>query len=271
MRKTLWSMLFVLGLVVSAGYVWAEDEAKKPDAVPPKVEGKAEEPKKEEAKKDEPKKEEPKKEEPKKDEKKKESVEQRMERRKKALEEAVMKEDWDKVLAGLDEIIDDKEINADDQLQAMRDKFIVLAEEKLDGAKACPVAKKLSELGKDDADLLNELSWTILDTEGLKNRDLDLALAIAQRSNEVSQGQSGEILDTLARAHYEKGDLDKAIEFQTKAVEKIKDDAEVTDDVKDEVKAMLEKYKTKQAEKKSEKKEEKKEEQKKEEKKAEGK
>jgi hypothetical protein len=271
MRKTFWSLLFVLGVIAFAAPARSDDDAKKPDAAPPKVEEKAGEPKKEEPKKEEAKKDETKKkDDAKKDEKPKESVEKRMSRRRKAIEQAVLKEDWDKVLAGLDEIIDDKEINADDHVLALYEKFTVLAEEKLDGAKACPVAKQLAELGKDDPEILNELSWTILDTEGLKNRDLDVALAIAERANEVSHGQSGEILDTVARAYFEKGDLDKAVDLQTKAVEKITDDNDVTDDVKDEVKATLEKYKAEKAEKKSEKKEEKKEE-KKDEKKEEGK
>jgi hypothetical protein len=241
MRLTYCSIMFVMGILATIVQIRAEEDGKKPDAAQPKVESKTEEQKKEADKQAE---------------KKKEVVEQRMERRRKVIEQAVLKEDWDKVLAGLDEIIDDKEINADDQLQAMRDKFTVLAEEKLDGKKACPLAKKLGELGKDDPDLLNELSWTILDTEGLKNRDLDLALALAQRATELTQGQSGEILDTLARAHYEKGDVDKAVELQTKAVEKLNGDNEITDDVKGEVQAALEKYKAKQEEKKNEKKKE---------------
>jgi tetratricopeptide (TPR) repeat protein len=243
---------FVLGVVACGGSIRADD-AKKPDAAPPKVEEKAGEPKKEEAKKDE-----PKKDEVKKDVKPKESVEKRMARRKRAIDEAVLKEDWDAVLAGLDEIIDDKEINADDHLIALYNKFTVLAEEKLDGAKACPVAKELAELLKDDPEDVNDIAWTILVTEGLKNRDLDVALALAKKANDMAHGQDGAILDTLARAHFEKGDLDKAVDLQTKAIEKIGDNYEVTDEVKEEMKGTLEKYKAKQTEKKSEKKEEKK-------------
>jgi tetratricopeptide (TPR) repeat protein len=239
MHKSFWLILFILGIFSPCGLLQAE-----------------------EPKKDEPKQEESKKDETKKPEKKTESVEKRMERRKKMVDEGVLKEDWDQVLAGLDEIIDDKEINADDQTVAMFKKFEVLACEKLDGAKACPVAKKLSEMTKDDAELLNDLAWTILDTPGLKNRDLDLALDIAKKATESTQGQSAEILDTLARAYFEKDDLDKAVEWQTKAVEKMKSDVELTDDIKEEVKAILEKYKTKQAEKKKEKKEDSKEEKK---------
>jgi tetratricopeptide (TPR) repeat protein len=236
MKKTHWLILLAIGILASLG------------------QSRADEPKKEEAPKKETKQTETKQTETKQAEKKKESPEQRMERRKKAIEKAVANEDWDQVLAGLDEIIDDKEINADDQLHAMLDKFTVLAEEKLDGAKACPLAKKLAERGKNDPDLLNDLSWTILDTEGLKNPDLDLALELAQKAVELTHEQSGEILDTLARAHYAKGDLDKAVELQTKAVDKLIADNAAPDDVKEEVQAALEKYKTKQAEAKSEKK-----------------
>lgn len=255
MRKLFWSAFILVGVAwpVRVG----ADDTKKPDAAPPKVEEKAGEPKKEE-----PKKEDTKKDEAKKDVKPKESVEKRMARRKRAIDEAVLKEDWDAVLVGLDEIIDDKEINADDHLLALYNKFIVLAEEKLDGAKACPVAKELADLLKDDPEDVNDIAWTILDTEGLKNRDLDVALALAEKANDMAHGQDGAILDTLARAHFEKGDLDKAVDLQTKAVEKIGDDNEVTDDIKEQMKATLEKYKAKQAEKKSDKKEEKKEEKK---------
>ena len=114
MYKTLWSMLFVLGIIASAAQVRAEDEAKKPDAAPPKAEGKAEEPKKE----------------PKEATPKKETVEKRMERRKAAIEKAVDQDDWDKVLAVLDEIIDDKEITEDDVLGPLFDKFQVLYRQK---------------------------------------------------------------------------------------------------------------------------------------------
>lgn len=242
MYKPFGTLLFISVLMVFASSVWSEDQAKKPEAAPPKVE----EPKKDDVNKDD----------VKQPEKKKESVEKRLARCQKRVDEGVLKEDWDKVLAALDEIIDDKEINADDQMMAMIKKFLVLAEEKFDGAKACPLAKKLSELGKDDPEVLNELAWTILDTEGLKNRDLDLALEIAKKAVEAAHGQSAEILDTLARAYFEKCDLDKAVEWQTKAVEKSKTDNELTDEVKEEINATLEKYKAKQAEKKSEKKEE---------------
>jgi hypothetical protein len=235
-RKTFWWALFVMG-IIAAAEVRSDEENKKPDAPPPQAERKAAEPAQDKAKKEEAKKED------------RRAVERRTQRRRTAVEEAVLKEDWDKVLAGLDEIIADKEIDENERLSAMYDKFTVLTEEKLDGAKACPLAKKISELAKDDANMLNDISWTILDTEGLKHRDLDLALTIARRANDLTRGQSGEILDTLARAHFEKGNLRRAVELQTQAVAKLKKDADADDDVKEEVQATLDKYKAKLAEK----------------------
>jgi len=181
----------------------------------------------------------------------KESAAERQQRRKEAFETAVAGQDFDKALAVLDEIVGDKEVSDEDKAEAYHFQFRIFIKEKEDGAKACVAAKKLSELKKDDAKLLNELAWFILDTENLKNRDLDVALAIAIKAAEASKYESSMILDTLARAYYEKKDLDKAIEFQTKAVEKGEKDEEATDDIKDQMKAALKKYKAEKAKAKS--------------------
>jgi len=181
----------------------------------------------------------------------KETVEQRQQRRKELFELAIAAQDFDKALTVLDEMIDDKEVGDEEKLMAGYAKFVILVREKKDGAKACAVAKKLAEVKKDDAEVLNELAWTILDTPDLKNRDLDVALEIAKQAAEVSKYENGAILDTLARAYYEKGDLDKAIEYQTKAVEKSQNDEELPDDIKEQVKATLEKYQAEKAKQKS--------------------
>jgi tetratricopeptide (TPR) repeat protein len=180
---------------------------------------------------------------------KKTTAAERQEQRKKAFEAAVSSKDFDKALAILEEVLGDKEVSDKDRFEADCGRFIIWATEKKDGAKACPLAKKLSEQKKDDAALLNELAWTILDTPDLKNRDLDVAMAIAQRAAEVSKYDDPAILDTLARAHFEKGNLTKAIEFQTKAVEKSEKNPKIRDDIKAQIKETLEKYQDKKAEK----------------------
>ena len=76
-----------------------------------------------------------------------------------------------------------------------------------------------------------------------------MALALAKQAAELSKEEDGAILDTLARAYFEKGNLDKAIENQAKAVEKSENNQELPDDMKAQVKETLEKYKAKKSEK----------------------
>lgn len=90
---------------------------------------------------------------------------------------------------------------------------------------------------KNDAESLNEIAWTILDAEGIENRNIDLAMKIAQHAVDLENGENGMIIDTLARAYWEKGDKAKAIELQRKAVEKANNEA-----MKKELQATLAKY-----------------------------
>lgn len=74
---------------------------------------------------------------------------------------------------------------------------------------------------KDNPNVLNLMAWSMVDPEvPVDKPDLNLALEVAQRANELAKGESGEILDTLARVHFMRGEVDKAIALQTKAVEK---------------------------------------------------
>jgi tetratricopeptide (TPR) repeat protein len=179
----------------------------------------------------------------------KSGLEARQEERGKALVTAITGKDFDKALSILDEMIADKDVTDNDRLACRYAQFHIWAEMKKDGAKAAELAKALVKAKKDNAELLNELAWTILDTADLKNRDLDLALEIAKQAAEVSKNENGAILDTLARAYFEKGDLDKAIEYQSKAVEKCQNDSSLPDEIKTQVKETLDKYQNKKADK----------------------
>ena len=81
----------------------------------------------------------------------------------------------------------------------------------------------LFKVAADEAQLLNEIAWTILTEEEVKSRDLDLALKVAKKANEVSGGEDPAILDTYARALFDNGKVDEAIEVQKKALELAKD------------------------------------------------
>ena len=105
-------------------------------------------------------------------------------------------------------------------------------------AKAHAAAATITERCWDDPSMLNMVAWEIVDNESNENPDLDLALKAARRANELTEGNDPAVLDTVARVYYEKGDLDKAIEYQTKAVKLAGDDP-----MGEEIKATLEKYK----------------------------
>lgn len=80
------------------------------------------------------------------------------------------------------------------------------------------LGEKILAGGMQDAMLMNQLAWEILTMPDLKKRDLDLAMRSAQAAYDACQGKDPSILDTYARALRDTGDLDKAIEYQKKAV-----------------------------------------------------
>ncbi|MCB9845642.1 MAG: redoxin family protein [Phycisphaeraceae bacterium] len=77
----------------------------------------------------------------------------------------------------------------------------------------------------DNASGLNSVSWAIATAEGVQ-RDLNLALRAAERAVTLSEGEDSNILDTLARVYFERGDVDTAIEWQRKAVANSTTDAQ---------------------------------------------
>lgn len=150
------------------------------------------------------------------------------------LGEAMEGQKWDDALKLVDQM--QKELPEEAALGLSFVKFQVFVMKK-DEAGAYKLAGEMGEKAKDQAEVLNELAWAIATSEGLKNRDLGLAEKLASRANEVEKGENAAILDTYARVLFMKGEKDKAIELQTKAVEK------ADDDMKDNAKATLESYK----------------------------
>ena len=138
-----------------------------------------------------------------------------------ALEEKSMKalqsNDYDNALKSLDELL---KLDPTGAVRHNMDRIRVLLTGKKDFDAGYKAASELSDgaLKNDDAGL-NELAWFILDEEGIEKRDFDLALKIAERANTISGGKDPAILDTLARAHFEKGNLTKAVELERLALE----------------------------------------------------
>jgi hypothetical protein len=93
---------------------------------------------------------------------------------------------------------------------------------------------------KDAADL-NQLAWILVDPEStFEDRSLDLAMKAAVAAVEASKSKDPAILDTLARAHSWRGEWQKAIAVQRKAVETARE-AEL-EDMAEELEWTLEEY-----------------------------
>jgi tetratricopeptide (TPR) repeat protein len=65
--------------------------------------------------------------------------------------------------------------------------------------------------------VLNGVAWETATADNAT--DLELALKAAKRASEIREDKDAAILDTLARCHYELGQLDEAIKVQQKAVD----------------------------------------------------
>jgi tetratricopeptide (TPR) repeat protein len=106
---------------------------------------------------------------------------------------------------------------------------------------AYKVADELAEASQFNPMQLNELAWYIVDEEWITDRDLDRAFKISQRSNELSGNRVAACLDTLARVYFEQGNIESALELQTKAVNIARNSPR--GEPMDELLAALERYK----------------------------
>jgi len=141
--------------------------------------------------------------------------EQRMEKLWSNFGSAMNKKEWDKAEAGLTEL--EKALPKDEQDSLVMPRFNLLTGKK-DFKAAYRLAAQWSDAHKDDTHYQNELAWAIVSREDLAERDLDLAERIAQRASDAAKSKDGNILDTLARAQFMKGDKDKAIATQEMAL-----------------------------------------------------
>lgn len=96
---------------------------------------------------------------------------------------------------------------------------------------------------KDNPLDLNAIAWTILDDPGVTRRDLDLAMDMAKRAVEITESKDGAILDTYARAYWEKGDKARAVELQQQAYDLVRNDPNAPAELVRQLKDTLDKFK----------------------------
>ena len=124
---------------------------------------------------------------------------------------------------------------------------VLLSKELFD--EAAKALTSLTNSKEPDAMLLNQISWQIYEAaardDEFSETVITAATAAAAKAVEIDP-ENGMILDTLAHLVYRQGDLEKAIEIQTKAVENIGEAAEAASE---DMKAFLKQLKKEAAKK----------------------
>jgi len=129
------------------------------------------------------------------------------------LDSAVAKHDLAGVLTAIDEII-----KLDPQSYQNYIAKVSVLRLKGDLAGILATRRKAAEALAGSATGLNELAWDLVTEEKLELRDPGLALKCAEESVRLSKRKDAAALDTLARAWYELGMVEKAVELQKESL-----------------------------------------------------
>ena len=127
---------------------------------------------------------------------------------------AMESDNWDMWITAIDTFTEEYGSNA----QMNSAKFDALLNGKKDKEAAYAWARTMLEPSWDNAQILNSTAWNVLDETPAELQDLDFAMEVAMRAAELTNNEDAAILDTLARAYWELGDWNTAIDWQAKAV-----------------------------------------------------
>jgi len=127
---------------------------------------------------------------------------------------AVDNDEWDGWITAIDTYTEEYGNNA--RMNSM--KFDALLTGKKDKEAAYAWAQIMLASSWDNPNTLNAFARNILDETPAELQDLDYALEVATRASELTNNEDATILDTLARAYWELGDWNTAIDWQEKAV-----------------------------------------------------
>ena len=152
------------------------------------------------------------------------------------LQNALRQQDWDGAMKVTDEM---EELDPSLAPNLAFTRFRILLE-KGDYDRAYGFARDaVNGAASTNAQMLNAIAWTIVDPDGtVETKDLDLAQKAAEKAVELTKSEDAAVLDTLAMVHHLKGNHDKAIELQAKAVDLAQDES-----MKSELQQRLDEFK----------------------------
>ena len=131
----------------------------------------------------------------------------------------------------------DPSIKAENYLEQLQ--FLTLLRDFNDPEKAYELGRAYMQKIWDNGPALARLAQATLTAEGIKRRDLAFAAQAVRRANELTESKDPAVLITLARLHYELGDLPSALKWAGLAVEHL---GETPPYIAAEIRATLERY-----------------------------
>lgn len=134
----------------------------------------------------------------------------------KAYVDARNAKDWPAAVAALDAIV---ALDVEKFWGNVVARFNIVLGDMKDPARACADARAFfAGAGAKQWNAMHAIAWTLVDPKKpVEKPDLAFALELATKAVELTKSENPFVLDTLARVHFVRGELDKAIENETKA------------------------------------------------------
>ena len=129
-------------------------------------------------------------------------------------------DDWKPMLTGIDSVIAAIPERAG-QYEAQR--FVVMIGLADMGDAGYDYGREVAKRHPEEMATIRSLSRAILQSPYVKNRNLDLGMEFALAADALAKGEDARVADTVALAHFSKGDRAKAIEHGERAVRLEKD------------------------------------------------
>jgi len=135
-------------------------------------------------------------------------------------QKAAKGKEWDKAESFLQQMEKSTDEDGRTEVEMVRLKMNLM---KGDTVTAEAVAKRLGEKQPENAAFHGAIAWQLATIEGASKSLLEVAEKEANRANEIAKGKDADVLDTLARVQFVKGDKEAGVATEQKAVEAAED------------------------------------------------